>query len=63
MKNNPLRDPLVLTDLERRGAVLEQSSTAGKMTVDLNLKDGRWSVGNVAITFPRRHGEKVLDHV
>ena len=58
MKHNPLRDPTVLAEIERRGAMLEGSATAGKMVVELNQKDGRWTLGNVSLTFPRKHESK-----
>lgn len=57
MKDNPLRKPDVLVEIERRATLLEQASTAGKLTVDLNCKDGRWSLGGIALVFPRRHQE------
>ena len=55
MRHNPLRDPAVLAEIERKGDMLEQAATAGKMTVELNQKDGRWSLGCVVLAFPRRH--------
>lgn len=44
----------VQADLESKAKMLEQEE-AGKITAELNYKDGRWSAGNVSITFPRRH--------
>jgi hypothetical protein len=44
----------VQLEIERRAALIE-TSTAGKLTVEFNLKDGKWSLGNVSITFPRPH--------
>lgn len=57
MKDNPLRDPAVLEEIERRAALLEQTE-AGKLTIELNCKDGRWALGNVGILFAKRHGRR-----
>jgi hypothetical protein len=52
---NLLSDTEVVAEIQRRAALLS-GSAAGKMTVELNLKDGKWTLGNVSVTFPRRHG-------
>jgi hypothetical protein len=51
---HPIRDPAVQSEVERKAALVE-AATAGKVTVEFNLKDGKWSLGNVSVTFPRRH--------
>lgn len=53
----PIREPAVQAEIERVATLIEHSTaTAGKLTVELNLKDGRWSLGNISVTFPRQHG-------
>jgi len=47
-------DPAVRAELDRKASLLERA-TAGKLVVEFNLKDGRWKLGNVSVTFPRRH--------
>jgi hypothetical protein len=54
--SHPIRDPEVQANVERMSAVLEPWRT-GKLVVEFNLKDGRWTPGNVSVTFPRRHHE------
>lgn len=53
--NVPIRDPDVQAEIERRALTLS-GETAGKLTVEYNLKDGVWTLGNVSVLFARhRH--------
>ena len=54
MLPHPIRDSAVHIEVERK-ATLVETATAGKLTVEFNLKDGKWTLGNVSITFPRQH--------
>ena len=49
---HPIRNAQVQEDVERKSRVLESYSW-GEVTVKFKLKEGRWTVGNVSITFPR----------
>lgn len=43
-------------EVEKKARLLD-SSSAGKINVEFHMKDGVWKVGNVSVTFPRKHGE------
>lgn len=58
--SHPIRDPQVQDEIERRAKALTGYS-AGKMTVELNLKDGVWRVGNISVTWPRHHGSRTSE--
>jgi hypothetical protein len=55
--SHPIRNPDVQDDIERKALLIESHSSAGKIVVEFNFKDGKWTPGNVSITFPRKHGE------
>ncbi len=52
--SHPIRDPEGLAEVERKAQLL-QSYSSGKVTVEYHMKDGKWKIGNVSVTFPRRH--------
>lgn len=43
-------------DVERKSLLIESCSSAGKIVVEFNYKDGKWTAGNVSVTFPHKHG-------
>ncbi len=47
-----LSDRAFLEIVIQRAAAL-RSEHAGKVVVELNLKDGRWGLGNVSVMFAR----------
>lgn len=47
-----LSDHTFLAIIIQRAAAL-RSEHAGKVVVELNLKDGRWGLGNVSVMFAR----------
>lgn len=53
--NHPIRQPEHQADVERKAALLEQTGTAGKLTVEYHFKDGKWIPGGITVTFPRKH--------
>lgn len=57
MSGHPIRSEAVQDDVERKSLLVESCSSAGKVVVEFNFKDGKWTPGNVSVTFPRRHGQ------
>ncbi len=54
--SHPVRCPAVQAEIERRSAILT-GETAGKITVEFNLKDGEWTLGHMHVTFPKHRGK------
>jgi len=50
--SHPIRSVELQDEIERK-ALLLQHCSAGKITVEFNLKDGVWKAGNISITWPR----------
>lgn len=47
-----IRDPVWVADVIRKAGVL-RSFSAGKVVVEINMKDGAWKAGGTTVTFPR----------
>lgn len=50
---HPIREVRVHAEVEQKAAIVERVATAGKIVVEFDLKDGRWTLGRISYVFPR----------